>query len=57
MKKHIYNSGGDKLLKVIDDKPKCGIDFCDECGDCLHCYGGEQCPYSDDGYHFWVEYE
>lgn len=20
-------------------KPVCGEDFCDECGDCLHCYG------------------
>lgn len=24
-------------------EPECGEDFCDRCGDCLHCYGGENC--------------
>lgn len=24
-------------------EPVCGKDFCDTCGDCLHCYYGERC--------------
>lgn len=28
--------------------PSCGEDFCDTCGDCLHCY---DCPCN-----FWVIY-
>ncbi len=33
--------------------PKCGEDFCDSCGDCLHCY-----PWYE-GYclHSWVIYK
>lgn len=23
--------------------PLCGIDFCEECGDCLSCYGNDDC--------------
>lgn len=33
---------------------RCGKDFCECCGDCLHCYGGEEC-YDDCGTHVsWV---
>ena len=38
-------------LNLQRDKPRipiCGEDFCEECGDCLHCYDGE-CV--DDGSH------
>jgi len=33
--------------------PICGEDFCDSCGDCLACYGGDWCP---EGGHTWVVY-
>ena len=40
--------------------PKCGQDFCDDCGDCLHCYPDRcvgQRPGSDtEGGHRWVIY-
>ncbi len=32
--------------------PICGEDFCDSCGDCLHCYN-EYC----EGGCFWVMYK
>lgn len=35
-------------------EPRCG-DFCDQCGDCLHCYGGDPCGMGDDE-HTWVIY-
>lgn len=34
-------------------RPICGVDFCDDCGDCLACYQDEECAASDDG-HSWV---
>ncbi len=34
---------------------KCGEDFCDACGDCLHCYGEDLCQHSEDGKHTWVD--
>ena len=39
-------------------EPKCGRDFCDKCGDCLHCYGSGPC-YADDENpeHRWIIYE
>ena len=39
-------------------EPECGKDFCDQCGDCLHCYGGDPCcPAGENlGDHFWVIY-
>lgn len=54
MKKHIYDRRGINLLLVEDDTPICGEDFCETCGDCLSCYGGEPCL--DDGQHYWVQY-
>lgn len=56
MKKHIFDSLGENLLRVEDAEPECGQDFCDSCGDCLACYEGE-CLDSEDGQHYWVEYE
>ena len=35
-------------------EPRCGEDFCDECGDCLHCFGGDKCAYTKDGFHVWI---
>lgn len=28
-------------------RARCGVDFCSDCGDCLACYGGEECAISD----------
>lgn len=28
----------------------CGVHFCDYCGDCMHCYGEDQCY--PDGEHY-----
>jgi hypothetical protein len=46
-----------KAPTVEDRTPKCGEDFCDSCGDCLHCYGGDTCWRDDSGKHYWVVYE
>jgi len=38
---------------TIEDEPSCGEDFCEDCGDCLSCYGdssGDDCP------HYWTTY-
>jgi len=56
------------MIKQIFDKknhfireenaiPVCNVDFCDTCGDCLACYGEDECMESESGKHFWVEYE
>ena len=34
-------------------EPECGEDYCEECGDCLECYGGCNCYHSSDGQHVW----
>ena len=39
----------------VDVAPICGEDFCDRCGDCLHCYADDECG-GDGGYHSWVVY-
>jgi len=40
---------------VIEERgePVCGEDFCDQCGDCLHCEADSECPH---GQHTWVIY-
>lgn len=30
-----------------DGRYECGVDFCDTCGDCMACYGGEPCYTGD----------
>ena len=30
-------------VDVEHGDPVCGEDFCDKCGDCLHCYGDGPC--------------
>lgn len=40
-------------LGTFSARPYCGEDFCDSCGDCLHCYADDYCP---DGSHMWVVY-
>jgi hypothetical protein len=34
-------------------EPICGDDFCDSCGDCIACYGNDECP---NGSHYWCVY-
>lgn len=37
--------------------PQCDRDFCERCGDCLHCCADEQCTCNPDGTdHLWIEY-
>jgi hypothetical protein len=59
MKRRVYDKTGVNLLREEEAEPVCGEDFCDRCGDCLHCYGGEDCFYGgpDNGAHVWTEYE
>ena len=45
----------DEPDKVIELTPRCSRDFCDRCGDCLHCYGGDPCLRFKT--HVWVIYE
>lgn len=56
MQAHILDG---KEPRVVDAEPIHGEDFCDQCDDCLNCYGGDPCyrdgiPFSD---HAWVVYE
>ena len=30
----------------------CGVHFCEICGDCMYCYGGDPCVLADDGEHY-----
>jgi len=53
MLKEIWNEEGTKYIRGEQAIPKCGEDFCDNCGDCLHCYGKDECL---DGSHRWVQY-
>lgn len=55
MLKSVIDNKTDEVIEVIEATPICGEDFCDSCGDCLYCYGGDDCYYSDGG-HYWVEY-
>jgi hypothetical protein len=46
------------LLRTEEAEPECGKDFCDHCGDCLACFGGDWCPNEGrDNEHWWVVYE
>lgn len=40
-------------FEQLSAAPICGEDFCDSCGDCLHCYDLDSCP---NGGHVWVVY-
>ena len=55
MKAYIDRENDAYLWTEVGD-PVCGIDFCDQCGDCLHCYWDDECyPYPGEG-HSWVIY-
>lgn len=56
MIKHVYTHNGSTLIRTEEATPKCGEDFCDACGDCLACYGDDECMGTGKE-HFWVQYE
>ena len=55
MIRHVYDKAGTTLLRDEQAEPKCNVDFCDSCGDCLYCYGEDFCP--GGAGHSWVVYE
>jgi hypothetical protein len=59
MRKYVFCDITGELLRAEDAEPVCGEDFCDRCGDCLHCYGCDPCYGSGEekDEHFWVVYE
>ena len=66
MIRNVYDSTGMRLLRTEEAEPVCGENFCERCGDCLHCYGGDPCYVPSDSdddtphilsEHFWVVYE
>ena len=56
MKCLIYTADGLTLLRTVERKPVCEVDFCDTCGDCLSCYGEDPCTGNKNGEHMWVQY-
>jgi hypothetical protein len=45
------------LWLKVTATPICGEDFCDACGDCLHCYDDDPCyGHGTGGEHTWVVY-
>ena len=57
MKRCVYDAKGIHLLRTEEAEPECGVDFCDSCGDCLECYGGDWCGHNREEGHRWVVYE
>lgn len=56
MQREVYNEKTDARLRTDTATPECGQDFCDRCGDCLHCYGSDPCVNGHEN-HRWVYYE
>ena len=56
MIRYVYDFRGVNLIRTEESAPVCGQDFCDACGDCLYCYGGDTCYETASGEHLWVEY-
>lgn len=42
-------------VEEFEAQPRCGLDMCDRCGDCLECYGDDPCPNFGD-WHTWTVY-
>lgn len=45
----------DEFVDTVRLTPKCGQDFCEQCGDCLYCYGEDECVITGNG-HDWIKY-
>lgn len=58
MKRYVYDRQGINLLRVEEAQPTCH-DTCDRCGECLNCFGDDECWVMDQSMpeHFWVVYE
>lgn len=56
MRAEIIGLHSDEVIDTIEAEPKCGIDFCDSCGDCLACYSAFDCAVRGDYGHRWVLY-
>ncbi len=54
MLKYVYDADSDTLLRTEEAEPVCG-DYCENCGDCLHCHADTPCR--NGGSHWWVVYE
>jgi len=53
----VYSYDGKKRVEYIEAEPVCGRDFCDNCGDCIYCYG-DDCNTNDYcGGWSWILYE
>jgi hypothetical protein len=50
----VYKDGRKAMIDVPDG-PVCVDDLCDECDDCLACYGDEPCTIRN--WHSWVVHE
>jgi len=46
----------DGSYRQEERQPICNVDFCDSCGDCLVCYGEDECLSNSDRKHMWVKY-
>lgn len=57
MKKEIREAG--KITVVVEAEPTCGLDLCDDCGECLVCNGNDACPCTSPygGEHRWIVYQ
>jgi hypothetical protein len=42
--------------ELLDLAPQHQVDFCDTCGDCLSCFGEDDCGDVDGRAHSWVVY-
>ncbi len=53
----IYDRKTREFMGTANLVPECGEDFCEQCGDCLKCFGGDICYYTDGhfvGHHFVI---
>ncbi len=53
MRKNIFDKKGE-YIRSEEAEPVCGEHFCDTCGDCLACYGVDNCI--DGGEYFSIEH-
>ena len=52
----VFAFDGRELLGTVEVDIKCGQAYCDTCGDCLYCYGEDDCL-PGGGSHYFVIYE
>ncbi len=51
-----FDRKGCKKLFSFEAAPVCAVDYCDACGDCLHCDREDGCHGKDQVQHTWVVY-